>query len=101
MILKYNPLWSGCNEVRHNIVIPQIYRDYFDIEHQEVIDLSVPFTRESWHGRMRACRGVGASLSPSELKAWEDEHLQMLFRYAPDKFNVAHYGAICVLSKKY
>ena len=25
-------------------------------------DADVPFTRESWRGRMRACRGVGASL---------------------------------------
>ena len=38
------------------------------MEDREEYDLMVPFTKESWHGRMRACRGVGASLSEEELE---------------------------------
>lgn len=101
LILKYNPAWSGCGEVRHNIEIPTEYQEYFDIEYQEVFDLDVPFTRESWHGRMRACRGVGASLSQEDIAKWEKEHIAMLENIAPQKFTVKHYGAICVLNKKY
>ena len=100
LILKYNPVWTGCGEVRHNIEIPSIYKDYFDIEYQEVFDLDVPFSRESWHGRMRSCRGVGASLSQEDMAKWEKEHISMLENNAPQKFAIKHYGAICVLCKK-
>ncbi len=100
LILKYNPLWSGCGETRRDITIPQVYGEYFDIEYREVFDLQVPFERESWHGRMRACRGVGASMSELILSKWEQEHIAMLCEIAPKKFNVKHYGAICVLVKK-
>ncbi|MDE7191786.1 MAG: class I SAM-dependent methyltransferase [Clostridia bacterium] len=100
LILKYNPTWSGCGEVRRNIEIPPDYQKYFNIEYREVFDLDVPFTRESWHGRMRACRGVGASLSQEDIAKWEEEHIAILRNDAPQEFVVKHYGAICVLCKK-
>ena len=34
----------------------------FNLVSQEEFRVDVPFTRETWHGRMRACRGVGASM---------------------------------------
>ena len=36
---------------------------------------------------MKACRGVGASLSKEELKEWESEHLKMLSEIAPEEFD--------------
>lgn len=48
---------------------------------------------------MKACRGVGASLSESEIKQWEREHLEMLNATAPEKFEVKHYAAIAELEK--
>ena len=62
--------------------------------------LQVPFTRESWHGRMKACRGVGASLPAEELAAWEAEHLNLLAKIATDTFSVLHYAAIAELRAK-
>ena len=50
----------------------------------------VPFTKESWHGRMRACRGVGASLSEEELVKWDREHTELLDRIAPEQFDVLY-----------
>ena len=63
---KYSPKWSGAGETRHPIWIPDITYDHFVMEDHEEYDLMVSFTKESWHGRMRACRGVGASLSETE-----------------------------------
>ena len=57
----------------------------------------VPFTRETWHGRMKACRGVGASLSPMELEKWEQEHKRLLEEIAPETFEVLHYAAVAEL----
>lgn len=68
--------------------------------HQMEIDLDVPFTQESWNGRMKACRGIGASLPPEEIAAWEAEHLQLLERIAPESFTIRHYAALAELTKK-
>ena len=55
------------------------------------------FTRESWHGRMKTCRGIGASLSETEIADWEQEHLQLLAEISPAEFDILHYAAIAEL----
>lgn len=100
LVLKYNPKWSGKEETRHNIDIPQEYLEYFSVESEEVYDVLVPFTRESWNGRMRACRGIGASLSEEKIKNFNQEHLERLEEKAPAEFKVLHYVSMSVLSKK-
>ena len=99
LILKYNPGWTGGGETRKPIGIPEIALQYFDIEDHEEYDLMVPFTKESWHGRMRACRGVGASLSGGELADWDREHRELLDRIAPDRFEILHYAASVTLRR--
>ena len=99
LVLKYSPDWTGGRMVRHPIEIPDVVYETFEMEDHEEYDLNVHFTRESWHGRMKACRGVGASLSGDELAAWEAEHRALLAN-APDEFDVKHYAAIAVLKKK-
>ena len=49
---------------------------------------------------MKACRGVGASLSGEELKRWDQEHRNLLDEIAPEQFEVRHYAALAVLRKK-
>ena len=73
---------------------------YFDTIHSEEFDLDVPFTRESWNGRMKACRGTGASLSEEELVKWENEHKKLLEEIADESFTIKHYAAINVLQVK-
>ena len=99
LIHKYNPKWSGGGETRHPIHIPDVMFDYFELEDHEEYDVKVPFTRESWHGRIIASRGVGASLSAIDLANWDKEHRAFLTN-APDEFEVLHYAAIAVLKKK-
>ena len=100
LVLKYNPEWSGAGETRHPIWIPDIAYESFDLEEHEEYDLTVPFTKESWHGRMRACRGVGASLNAEELAKWDAEHRALLDAIAPESFEILHYAALAVLKKK-
>lgn len=100
LILKYNPTWSGCNETRHPIQIDSAYKPYFIDEYSTVYDLKIPFTRESWAGRMKACRGVGASLPPEALAEFEAQHRQLLEQIAPPQFDVLHYAAVRVLKKR-
>lgn len=100
IVLKYSPKWSGAGETKKPIQIPDAAYRYFELEDHEEYNVMVPFTRESWHGRMKACRGVGASLTGEKLASWEKEHWKMLEENAPDKFEVLHYTALAVLKKK-
>ena len=56
---------------------------------------------KSWNGRIKACRGIGASLTTEEIAKWEQEHMELLERIAPAEFNILHYGAIAELKKKF
>lgn len=99
LVLKYNPEWTGCGETRHPITIPPVYGEYFTLEKEEVFDVKVPFKRENWNGRMKACRGIGASLSEPEIQAFDEEHTKLLEKIAPENFEILHYAAISVMRK--
>lgn len=97
LVLKYSPAWSGAGETMHPIVIPDCYKENFELVYHEEYPLRVHFTRESWNGRMKACRGIGASLTEQEISLWEQEHRKLLAEFAPAEFDVLHYGAIAEL----
>lgn len=100
MVLRFNPDWTGGGATRHTNIIPEIYNEYFVVESEEIFDLSVPFTRDSWNGRMKACRGIGASLSHEETERFHREHMALLEKIAPERFDVLHFAAITVLGLK-
>ncbi|MEE0265704.1 MAG: methyltransferase domain-containing protein [Acutalibacteraceae bacterium] len=100
LILKYSPNWTGAREKRKPMYISDEVLKCFDIVYRDEYDIKVPFTKESWHGRVRASRGIGASLSESELKEWDKEHRELLDRIAPDSFEVTHYAAMVELKPK-
>lgn len=99
LILKYNPKWTGRGDVRKENYITDVYGNYFRKIHSEVFDVKIPFTRESWNGRIKACRGIEASLSEDEISAFECEHLALLEKIVPESFNILHYCAVTVLEK--
>lgn len=100
LILRHNPAWTGCGETRRPIAVPADYGPWFAVEAQEVFDLRVPFTRESWNGRIRACRGVGAALPPEEVEHFDREHRALLAAIAPEEFSVLHYAAVTLLRRR-
>ena len=55
------------------------------------------YEKKSWHGRMRACRGVGSAMDETQIHAWNEEHLRMLNENAPERFHVKHYVSIAEL----
>lgn len=99
LISRYNPAWTGCGETVHPIHIPDEALRYFTLAEHSEFRLPVHFTREGWHGRMRACRGVGASLPPEQIARWDAEHRALLERIAPEEFEIRHYAAIAVLKR--
>ena len=100
LVLKYSPKWSGAGQIRRPNWVPDVAFNNFEMVEHEEYDIMVPFTKETWHGRVKASRGVGASLSGEELASWEEEHKKLLDEIAPEKFEIKHFGAITVLKKK-
>ena len=97
IILKYNPVWNAYGDTVHPVWVPDQYLTHFDLLSQNEFRVDIPFTREGWHGRMRASRGVGAGMGPEELAAWDNEHMQMMMENAPESFMVKHYVSIADL----
>lgn len=100
LILKYNPGWSGGGDTVHPVWVPDPYLKNFDIRSREEFRVDITFSRAAWHGRMRACRGVGASMSPETLEIWNREHMEMLESSAAESFIVKHYVSIAELEVK-
>ncbi|MCM1285250.1 MAG: class I SAM-dependent methyltransferase [Acetobacter sp.] len=100
LVLKYNPSWTGRGMTKYNLEEPEWSKKYFSLSNAITYETDIPFTRETWHGRIKACRGIGASsLSESEIDNWEKEHLKYL-KTVPNEFTIPHYVSILDLKKK-
>ena len=100
IILKHNPDWTAYGDTVHPAWVPGQYLEHFVLLKQKEFRVDIPFTRDAWHGRMRACRGVGASMSAEVLSAWDKEHMEMLMSTTPESFLVKHYISIAELEVK-
>lgn len=52
--------------------------------------VELPFTRETWHGRMMASRGVMASMNEEQIAMFDKEHRKMLEEKYPEEFTIKH-----------
>ena len=90
LVLKYNPAWTGARTQRTEPRAPKWAFPMFTPVHLITYDVRVPFTRETWHGRLKACRGIGASsLSDAEIAAFDAEHRALMQHY-PETFEILH-----------
>lgn len=99
IVLKYNPHWTGAGFRRTELSF-NVPESFFTVANSIGYDIMIPFTRESWNGRIRACRGIGASsLSDEEIDEFEREHMEMLNK-RPETIDVRHYVSILNFQKK-
>lgn len=99
LVLKYNPFWTGGGMERYDLSTPDRLGGMFDVANTVTYDVDIPFTRQAWHGRMKACRGIGASeLSKEEIAAWEKEHMAYLEKQ-PEVFSITHFVSVLDLRK--
>ncbi len=108
LVLRYNPAWNGAGFQRITYEtdgwptgLPRLDPNWgFELETACGFDLPVGFTRESWHGRIIACRGIGASaLTPEQIAAFEKDHLSYL-ETQPEAFDIPHSASFIVLRKR-
>jgi SAM-dependent methyltransferase len=90
LVLRHNPKWSHANHSGDVPLIPEWSVRHFDLHAMFVFDEAIPFTRESWRGRIRACRAVGATLSAEAVARFDQEHRRLLEQTTPERFTVLH-----------
>ena len=89
-MLEINPDWSAADWSGEFEVVPSWARERYELVQLTVFDVAVPFSRESWRGRFRACRGSGAGLRPEERAEFDRRHAALLERVAPESFTIPH-----------
>lgn len=83
MVKKMNTDWGGGSAVK------DLTTHYFDEPQMESMEIDIPFTRESWHGRMLASRGVMASMDEIMLEKFSEKHWAYM-NTLPETFSVRH-----------
>jgi hypothetical protein len=91
LVLKYNPKWTGAGFKRTNDnsflnFAPEALEAEKEINYYENLE----FNYETWTGRIRACRGVSASLSENEVKEFNNEHIKLLKEITEEPFEIIH-----------
>jgi cyclopropane fatty-acyl-phospholipid synthase-like methyltransferase len=91
LVLKHNPDWTAGDLSGEIPPVPTWIGKDFTVVGFFVYQEAVPFTRESWRGRIRACRAIGASMTPAQVEAFDREHAQLLERTVAENFTVLHW----------
>ena len=99
LVKKYNPSWD-CFSDRIDVAGSNLNLDGFKKKEFLDFDCDIPFTYESWNGRMIASRGIEASLSEKDVKRFSNEHLEMLRNLTDDNFTLKHQIAIFCFEKE-
>jgi SAM-dependent methyltransferase len=90
LVLEHNPDWGGADWPGEIPAVPQWSKGRFDVTGMFWFDAPIAFTRESWRGRIRACRGIGATLDADAVARFDAAHAELLGRIAPEEFTVLH-----------
>lgn len=94
LILEHNPDWGSANFSGRIAPEPDWSKERLRLTafHRYVEDIR--FTRESWRGRIRACRGVGASLPPDAVERFDAAHARLLAEVAAPELAIPHLVAV-------
>ena len=90
LVLKHNPAWSASGYTGNIPNSPEWSKKDLEVEASFFFDEDIHFTPKSWSGRIRACRGIGASLTQSEVEAFDREHLSLLKEIGGDSFTIKY-----------
>ena len=91
LVLQYNPAWSGAGYRRSTddnflVFLPDIFEKTETLQYTENLE----FNYETWTGRIRACRGVSASLPGNLVDEFNREHTRVLKEMTDEPFKIPH-----------
>ena len=89
-MLKHNPDWTAGDYSGDIPAFPKWARSHSCLAGMFYYDEPIRFTREQWRGRIRACRGVGATLAAEQVEGFDREHVALLAKTVPEEFTILH-----------
>lgn len=95
LVRKYNPNWSGFMR-RFDVDSFDYLKKYFLIEELFKKDYYLPFSKESWIGRIIASRGIGASLDNIAIDSFRKDLMNIL---DDNELEILHEAVIVKLRK--
>lgn len=92
LIEAHNPAWTmGGGDGRYRDWQAHVEGAGFADFAEEEFDLDVAYSHQDWLGRIRASAGVGGTLAPDEVDAFDSAHAAMLkARFPDDPFAIPH-----------
>ena len=81
LVLRCNPAWNGGGFKEYRYTFPSWAENRFVLDAVRSYDATLTFTKEAWLGRIKSCRGVGASLSAEAQAAFEADYRALLQKY--------------------
>lgn len=90
LILTYNPDWKGGGFSRDHIISFAVEQHHFRLERQLSYSEDIPFTKETWAGRIRATRGIGAVLDEDTIQSFDEDHNRLLEEMASEELSIPH-----------
>ena len=91
LILKHNPAWTAHSYTGEVPPMHSGLEKDFNLKGFFYYDEGIEFSIETWMGRIRACRGVGAAMSEDEVHKFDKEHLELLSKLVgKERFKVVH-----------
>jgi len=90
LVLKHNPQWSAADFGGEVPPFPKWAQGAFNVKAFFLYEEPIPFTRDIWKGRIRACRGIGAAMRPDEVQRFDEAHDTLLRSIAGEDFTVLH-----------
>ena len=90
LLIQFNPKARQLRRGGELDVIPRWSMAAYRLRTHHDYTVLLPFTRESWRGRIRASKWIGAALTPEQTVAFDREHQALLNRIAPPAFSIRH-----------
>jgi len=90
LVLGVNPAWQGADWSGRIAAESAWAAGRASVTAMFWFDADIAFTRASWRGRMRACRGVGASLPDADVAAFDAALAAWLDAHTAPTFTVRH-----------
>lgn len=97
IVLKYNPHWNAGGYTRQKVNESEWEACGLKVKDVVSYDEKLPFDIDSWCGRIRACRGIGASLPEYKIIEFDNEHRKAILENFGTEFEVLHHILIVTL----
>jgi len=100
LIRQHNPLWSNERLGFRFEWAEDLSAVGFAIVDRFQFDVAVPYTHETWRGRIRASAGVSASLDAAAVDAFDREHAELLRARFPEEPLAVPHRILAIVARK-